>query len=460
MANAAKLIEGSVAGHLFGQTWPALFGVAALVSVGIVDAYFVGSLGPDALAAVSFIFPVTTALSSLGVGVIVGINSVVSRVVGRGDMALAEARGLQGVGLAVVLGLMIGAALNLGAPALFRLMNADAELLPLLDAYMTPYSLGFPVLLVNMGLNGILRGQAAAVRSSVLLIVVAVANWVLDPLLIVGFGPVPGFGIAGAAYATIGSLALAAIAAFVLVQTGALPLRLSRLTHGGFEKGVRDVMGVGLPAAITNAINPIGLAIITALLATHGAQQVAGFGAAGRVQAFACVPLLALSSSIGPIVGQNWGARQFERARRGLGLACGFSMAYGLVAAATLVLLRGSVAGVFTDDPVVADAAETYLLIASWGYALFGILIVTNGALNAMGRATLALRISTARVLLVMVPVALIGSTYFGAHGVFASELAANLVAGPAALWLGLRVLASGERGPSSLAPAPTSPPR
>lgn len=450
MSDAAKLVHGSVARHLFNQTWPAVFGVAALVSVGIVDAYFVGSLGPDALAAVSFIFPVTTALSSLGVGVIVGINSVVSRIVGRGDVTLAEARGLQGVGLAVVLGVTIGTALFFGAPSLFRLMNADPKLLPLLRAYMQPYAVGFPILLVNMGLNGVLRGQAAAVRSSILLIVVAIANWVLDPLLIVGWGPVPGYGIAGAAYATVASLALAAIAAFVLVQTSALRLRLSSLGHGGLLAGVREVMSVGLPAAITNSINPIGLAVITALLATHGAQQVAGFGAAGRVQAFAWVPLLALSSSIGPIVGQNWGARRFDRARSGLGLACAFCVAYGLLAAIILIALREPVAYVFTSDPVVADAAQTYLLISSWGYPLFGILIVTNGALNAMGRAQLALRVSTARVLLVMVPVGLLGSAHFGAHGVFASELAANVVAGPIALWLGLRILSAGDKKPST----------
>ena len=81
----AKLTSGSIIGHLVGQTLPAIIGVSAIMSIGLVDAYFIGQLGPEALAAIAFIFPITVALSSLGVGVMVGINSVVARALGAGD---------------------------------------------------------------------------------------------------------------------------------------------------------------------------------------------------------------------------------------------------------------------------------------------------------------------------------------------------------------------------------------
>ena len=444
MADTGKLTRGSIRYHLFHQTWPALIGVAALMSVGIVDAYFVGQEGPDQPAAISFIFPIITALSSLGVGVIVGINSVVSRALGRGEHDLAEMRGLQGFIIAGFAGLAIGAALWAFQAPLFAAMNAGDDLEPLISAYMTPYAIGFPFVMWMMSLNGMLRGQGAAVRSSIILIVNAAANWVLDPMLIAGWGPLPGYGIAGAAYASVIAFGLAGITAFVLLQTSDLKLRLSRFSREGWGVGAKALISVGGPAAISNSINPIGLAVLTGFLATYGQDAVAGYGAAGRLQSFAVVPLLALSGSIGAIVGQNWGAGQEVRARKALLYAVGFAMVYGLAIAALLVGFSRQFAGLFTDSAPVIDAAARYLTIAAWGYGLYGALIVSNGALNAIDKASRALMVSVGRVLLVMVPTAWLLGRMWQEDGIYAAELAANVVGGAIAFWIAWRVLGRG----------------
>ena len=107
----AKLTKGSITGHLVGQTLPAIVGVTAVMSIGLVDAYFIGQLGPEALAAIAFIFPVTVALASLGVGVMVGINSVVARALGEDDGPRCARRANFGLVFAVVIGILIGALL-------------------------------------------------------------------------------------------------------------------------------------------------------------------------------------------------------------------------------------------------------------------------------------------------------------------------------------------------------------
>lgn len=441
MSEHAKLTRGSIRGHLVSQTLPMVFGIAAMTSVGIVDAYFVGNLGADELAAISFIFPVTIALTSLGVGVLVGINSIVSRGLGAGDPARAERRGNQGFVFAVLLGLTMGGLLFALRQPLFRLMNADETLLPLIDAYMRPFAMGFPLLLVSMGANGILRGQGEALKSSSILMTIAAANWILDPLLIAGWGPFPSYGIAGAAYASVGAFAAAAVVAVTLVQFGRLKLRISRLRGGDWGQGLRAFARVGAPAAFANSINPIGLSVLTGLLATYGADAVAGFGAAGRVQSFAVVPLLAMSSAIGPIVGQNWGAGRADRARLALKEASLFSLVYGLAIAALLVGFRSDVGQIFTDNGAVMSAIERYFMIAAWGYCGFGVLIVTNGALNAVDKSTTALSVSGARVLLIMLPAAYFGGRLFGADMVYGAELAANILGGALAFWIGTRAL-------------------
>ncbi len=437
----AKLVTGSIAGHLVHQTTPAIVGVAAIMSVGIIDAYFIGRLGGNELAAISFIFPVITALQSLGVGVMVGVNSVVARALGEGDEDRALARANLGMALGLAAGVVIGIALFALRRPLFALMQADAEILPLIDLYMAPFSLGFPLLITMMGMNGVLRGQGAAKSNTTVLIIYSAANWVLDPLLITGAFGIGGFGIAGAAYATLGGWLVAIVAAWWILGKHQLPIAPAAMRGCNWPAQIKAISRVAGPAAFTNSINPAGLAVLTSLLAAEGAAAVAGFGVGGRLQSFAVVPLLALSGSIGAIVGQNWGAREYDRARRALVQAGMFCVAYGTAAALVLFMARGWFAELFSDEADVTAAAVEYLAISVWGYAGYGILITVNGALNAIDRASNALALSLTRVLLVMIPVAWLARASLGTQAVYYGELAANWMGGLAAIVIAWRVL-------------------
>lgn len=441
MSGTAKLVTGSISGHLVRQTTPAVVGVAAIMSVGVIDAYFVGRLGGQELAAISFIFPIVTALQSLGVGVMVGVNSVVSRALGEGDDERALSRANLGMILGLLAGLATGLLLYLLRQPLFELMQAEADILPLIDEYMAPYALGFPLMMTMMGMNGVLRGQGAAKSNTAVLLVYAAANWVLDPLLITGAMGFEGFGVAGAAYATIGGWLVAIVAAFWLLERHDLPFKPSSVRNCDWKKQLSAISRVAGPAAFTNSINPAGLAILTAFLASESQAAVAGFGAGGRLQSFAVVPLLALSGSIGAIVGQNWGAQERDRSRDALVKAGLFCIAYGVASAAILYFAREWFARLFSADEAVVQATVDYLAISVWGYAGFGVLIVVNGALNAIDRAGNALLLSLARVLLVMVPIAWFARAALGTQAIYAAELAANILGGLAAAAMGWWVL-------------------
>ena len=445
MSETAKLTRGSIRGHLVQQTAPMVVGVAAIMSIGLVDAYFIGQLGSRELAAISFIFPISVALSSLGVGVSVGINSVVARCLGAGDLDQARRRGNFGIVLASLLGLALGAGLYLLLDPLFMLMQADDEILPLIRTYMAPFALGFPLLMVIMGLNGVLRGQGEARKTSLVSISYAAANWVLDPILITGapdfLGGFEGLGIVGAAYATIAGWVLGIAVGFVLLARTAIAFRPREAMRTQWSASLRAIVRVAGPAAFSNAINPIGLSVLTALVALEGQEAVAGFGAAGRLQSFAVVPLLGLSGAIGAIVGQNWGADRPDRSRLAMLEAGGFALVYGLVLAVALYLTADWFARAFTDDKGVVVQFVSYLQIAAWGYGGYGLLIVANGALNAVDKAKWALAQSFARVFLVMLPVAWLARGAMGAEAIYAAELGANLVGGLVAGLIVWRVL-------------------
>jgi len=441
MSKGAKLTRGSIRGHLIQQTAPMIVGVAAIMSIGLVDAYFIGQLGSEELAAIGFIFPISVALTSLGVGVSVGINSVVARALGAGEADRAKRRGSFGIVLATLLGLAMGALLFLALDPLFTLMQADARMLPLIRTYMQPFALGFPLLMVIMGVNGVLRGQGEAKRTSLVSITYAAANWVLDPILITGAFGFEGLGIVGAAYATLAGWAVGLTLGFWLLSKTAIPFSLGKAMRTEWTGSLKAISRVAGPAAFSNAINPIGLSVLTALVAVEGQDAVAGFGAAGRLQSFAVVPLLGLSGAIGAIVGQNWGAGAPDRSRLAMLEAGGFAVTYGLLLAVVLFFSAEWFAGFFSQDPAVIGQFASYLRIAAWGYAGYGVLIVANGALNAVDKSGWALFQSFARVFLVMMPFAWLARGTWGAEAIYAAELAANVFGGTAAALIVWRVL-------------------
>ena len=288
------------------------------------------------------------------------------------------------------------------------------------------------------GMNGVLRGQGAAKATTAVLLLFSATNWVLDPLLITGMFGIEGFGVAGAAYATIGGWIIAIVTAAWLIGRHDLPIRPSAMRADRMGEGITALVRVAGPAAFTNSINPAGLAVLTSLLAAESAAAVAGFGVGGRLQGFAVVPLLALSGSIGAIVGQNWGAGQHDRAREALVKAGLFCLAYGLAAAVAIYVGRDWFARLFSEEDEVTASATAYLALSVWGYAGFGVLIVVNGALNAIDRAGHALALSLARVLLLMVPVAWLLRPIMGAQAIYMADLVANLaggLAGAAIAW-------------------------
>ena len=441
MSETAKLTRGSIRGHLVDQTLPMIIGVAAIMSIGLVDSYFIGQLGSEELAAIAFVFPIAMAMGSLGVGVMVGINSIVARALGEGDQDKAARRANLGFVAAIAFGIVAGLLIFALIDPLFSLLQAPDNLRPIIATYMRPFALGFPLQLAIMGMNGMLRSQGEARKTSYIALTYAAGNWILDPILITGAFGFSGFGIAGAAYASLLGWCMGIVMGLVLIRRTALPLNPGLLREGNLREPMTAMIRVAAPAAFSNSINPVGLSILTALIASEGADAVAGFGAAGRVQSFALVPLLGLSGSIGAIVGQNWGANQPERARDALMYSDIFCIGYGLLIACVLAFGGWWFADLFTNDPAVIEQFATYLQVAAWGYVGFGLLIVANGSLNAIDRASFALGQSAARVFLVMLPAAWLLRAELGAVGLYSAELIANLVGGTVAAVIAWRLL-------------------
>ncbi|APG48958.1 MATE family efflux transporter [Phaeobacter porticola] len=439
------LTQGPVWRALATVSAPMSLGILGVLSVGLADAYFLGQLGEAPLAAVGFIYPVTTAVTSLSIGLSAGANAAISQSVGRGDSEAETNRlAVHAILLGVVIALLVALMFHLGAGALFSLMGAKDDVLKEAQSYAPFWALSFPFLVGMALLNAVFRAHGDGATAAVIMLIAALLNIALDPILIYGLGPIPEMSTAGAALAT----ALARI--FTLVVAFIYALRVGAISRpkillDGIGSSVCEVIRVGLPAAFSNAINPAGMAMVTAAAATLGDTVVAGLGAAQRVQSVALVPLLALSAGIGPVVGQNWGADQNGRARIAVLRSWQFCLCYGLAAAVVLTIFAPQISGFIASDVAAADRAAQYLRIVSWSFLGYGVLVTANAAMNARSKAVWSMGLSLARIFVVYVPLAWLGVWMFGYPGILGAAIAANFAALPGAYFAGRKTGLVGE---------------
>lgn len=417
-----------------------VLGVLAVMSVSLADAYFVGKLGEIELAAISFIFPVTTALTSLGIGLSAGSNAVVSQALGAGRTREAHRAAAHAIVLGGGLGVLVSIAGYFAIDPLFTLLQAQDNVLPSIREYLQVWYYGFPLLTLLLITNALMRAHGGAIAPASLMILNAIINIGLNPVLIFGWGPVPALGIAGAATATLIAFAITTLASLWPVFRSYDILDPHHFLASGYTASIRGIGEVGAPAAFANAINPAGLAAITAIVAGFGPATVAGFGAAGRIESIAMVPLLGLSGSIGAIIGQNWGAQKYGRASRALQLAVAFCLVYGLAVAALLNVAAETIAAQFSDKPAVHEQTVLYLRIVAWTFFAYGVLIVTNACLNARSRAFASMALSITRIGVLYVPLAWFGGQVLEQAGVYTGAAIANVVAAAAAIALAARL--------------------
>lgn len=435
-SSAARLTRGPVRGHLVSLTVPMIWGILAMMAFNVTDTWFVARLGAPQLAAMSFTFPVVMLLVSLGIGLMAGTSSVLARAIGGDAPGRAQRLTSDALLLGLLISVLVSAAGLLTLEPLFRLLGAEPDLLPLVRDYMTTWYAGFVFFLVPMVGMGAIRATGDSRLQSRMMIGAAALNLVLDPLLIYGLLGFPRLELQGAALATVLARASTLVVGYWAIRVRTRLLTFVPPTGAELRDSWRSVLHVGLPAAGTNVIIPLANGVAVALIARFGAEAVAGFGVATRIEALTLVVFFAMSAIIGPFVGQNLGAGRVERIAEAMRISALFCLGLGLLIAALLWLGAAPLTRLFNEDAEVVAVSRGYLHIVPLSYGCAGIVMVVNASFNGMGRPLPAVAISLARMGLLYLPAAWAGARLFGVHGVFAAYCLANLLSGAGAfLW-------------------------
>ena len=426
----AKLTEGPVGRHLVDMALPVLLGITTMMGQAFIDAYFLGKVGDRALAAHAFSFPILMIVTSVAIGMGAGTSSVVARAIGANDMRRARRLATD----SLLLSFLITAAFCilgvLTINPLFRVLGAPDDMIPMIRSFMLILYSGVPFVVVGMVGMASMRATGDTRLPSILMMMGAALNVILDPIFIFGFGPVPALGLNGAAVAALIARGLIFIGAIYLLRGRLNMVSFNRPDPVELRKSWRDILHVGIPAAGTNAIVPIATAIITAMIAGYGPEAVAGFGVASRIESLVLVMFYALSAVIGPFVGQNLSVGNQARILESMRLSMLFCVGAGLLVAGLLALSANFLPSIFSDNEAVIGVARLFLWIAPIGYAGYGLVMTINAAFNGLGMPMPGVVVSLMRTILLYVPLALLGKHFYGIAGIFAAYAAANVITG------------------------------
>jgi len=428
--NSRSLTEDNVGKLLVDLTMPMILGILGMVAFNLADTYFVGKLGTGQMAALTFTFPVILVLNSINHGLGIGASSVISKAVGEKNREKVMRLSTDALTLGLIFAIIAAVIGELTIGPLFKLLGADASTMPHITTYMRIWYAGVPFIVIPMIGNNVIRALGDTKTPSIVMMVSAFANIILDPILIFGLGPFPELNVAGAAIATVIARGLTfGFALYVLiVREKVVTLDFVKLKT--VLESWKTILYIGLPNAIAKMIVPIGAGIITGMIASYGTETVAGFGIATRVEYFALTIAMALSSVIPVFVGQNFGAKRIDRIIEGVVKSERFSIVSGIVIYLLLVVLARPLSYLFTSDKAVSDTVVFYLRIVPLGYGVQGILLILNGAFNALHRPLEASAINLVQMLVVYVPLAMATSKAFGIAGIFVSLVVSYLVVG------------------------------
>ena len=419
----AVFLSGSLMGHVTRMSLTASIGLMAMFAVDFVDMAFIAMLGNDALAAaVGYAGTLLFFTNSVNIGLSIAAGSLVARSLGaeQPDQARRYATSVAVIGM--LTGLLVPVLVLAFLEQILALLGAEGEVLRLAMRYVTIILPTMWVMALGITAMAVLRAHGDARRAMLATLYGGGLNAVLDPVLIFGLG----LGLDGAAIASV-------LARVCMLITALWP---AVRAHQGFTRpslrqitgDIRAIRAIALPAVLTNVATPVGSAIVIREIAQFGTDAVAGMAVIGRLMPVAFSVIFALSGAIGPIVGQNFGAKLYPRVHQAFLAGIAFTGIYTLLIAAVLFALRVPVADLFSATGETRTLIYLFCGPLALAYFFNGVIFVENASFNNLGYPVYSTWINWGRHTLGTWPPAVLGAYLAGAPGVLMGQAFGGVV--------------------------------
>lgn len=384
---------------------PMMMGMALQTLYNITDLVFVGRLGGDAVAALTFNMPIVFFAIGITFGLGTGATSVIARFIGSGDKRQAD----NAAEHSILIGLSIGLIIIVGALVfkyqILALLGASGDVLDLAVEYFQIAVPGFVFWILNVGFRSVLAGEGDTRTPMMYQGVGVILNIILDPVLIFWAG----LGVAGAAWATVASQ-LVVLLAFLWRLFVGKGTYLS-LRFGDFEPSfaiARDVLRIGIPASAAILIMAVGGMCFNRIVSAFGSDAVAGFGVGGRVDSIYFLPTFAFASSQVTLVGMYLGAGRVDLIKRTMAYTMRIAQVMAFAFAILFYALAPQISAVFTDEPRIIEVAVSYIRVIVFAFPFVSIGVICGRAFQGLGHGVPSLILTSMRVVLISVPLALV----------------------------------------------------
>ena len=351
----------------------------------VVDVFWVGRLGANAVATVGLTESMLTLVFSVAMGLSLSTTAMVARRIGEKDPEGAAVAGVQAIALGLMLSLAIGLPCGLFAPNLLRWMGASPEIIATGSGYARICLGGsFAVLLLFLN-NAIFRGAGDAAIAMRLLWVSNIINLVLDPCLIFGWGPFPRLGVTGAALATLTGRSIGVLYQFYRLMRGTERLRILRSQVRLQWTVLWRLIRVSLTGILQFAIAHTSWIGLVRIVSIFGAAALAGYTIAIRIVIFVILPSWGLSNAAATLVGQNLGAGHPERAEKAVWRTGLYNVVFLGLIGVIFIFFSEPIVRLFTHDPAVVPLGAACLRIISYGNLGYAYFMVMMQAFNGAG---------------------------------------------------------------------------
>jgi putative MATE family efflux protein len=422
------LTEGSIGWPLFYLSLPIVVTNLLQTAYNLADTFWLGQYSTEALAAISFAFPMVFLLISMGIGLTVAGSVLVAQHTGAGEPEEAAYAASQTVTFAIVGAVLLGTVGFFLVDDFLAFLGAGPDILPLAAQYMRVVSIGLSALFGFLVFISLMRGYGDTVTPMLVMLGTVVLNIVIDPVLIFGLGPVPELGITGAAIATVFSRGLATVVGLVIMFRGRRGIEINLGDMRPDLDYLRTILRIGVPASVEVTGRALSVNLLLIIVASFPNAVVAAFGVGIRVFSVIFLPAIAVGRGVETLTGQNIGAGNDDRAARTNDFAA-LAM-FGVLSAAAVVVwvTAPAIISVFTDDPAVIPVGTEFLRTVAPTFGFLGVVRAYSGGFRGAGRTLSAAAIAIFTQGFVRLTVAWFGAEQFGTAGLFAAFVVSNVV--------------------------------
>jgi len=423
------LLEGPVAENLFYLSLPVIVINLLHTAYNLADTFWLGQYSGDALAAITFAFPLVFFLISLGMGLAVAGSVLVAQFEGAGKTARRNYAASQTIAFSALAAVILGIFGYFFIGDIVGLLGATGGVAVSAAGYLEIISIGLFSMFGFLVFQSLMRGFGDTVTPMILMLGTVILNIIIDPFFIFGWWILPEMGVEGAALATIISRTLSLTIAIWILFTGRRGLEISlsdmKPDLGFFKK----MMNIGVPASVEGTGRSVSVNALTAVVGWSFADPiVAGFGIGVRIFSMIFLPAAAVGRGVESMTGQNLGAGRFERAGETAREGAKYSFLILTVLGVLTFIFADSIASVFTTDGQIARTGAEFLRYVAFSFGFIGILRSYNGSFRGAGKTATAAVISIATLGVIRLPIAYFGSIKFGTRGVWAAFFISNIL--------------------------------